>query len=321
MPTKRKPRDGSLQYWPRKRAKKQTPRVRSWVNGEEAKPLGFPGYKVGMTQVIITDNKPTSMTKGQDISMPVTIIECPPIKTASIVFYKKTQNGSKIISSIPSLKINKELKRKISVPKAAKKKIEDIKPEDYDDIRILVYTQPKLTTIGKKKPELFEISLGGKKEEQLAWVKENLDKEIKVQDILKPGQSLDVHAVTKGRGVQGAVKRHGIGLKSHKSQKSRRKAVLGAEGDAKVKYTAHQAGQTGYHLRMQHNIWLIKINEKSEEVNNKGGFKRYGVVKNPCLIVKGSINGPAKRLILLTNPIRPNKKIPTEAPAVQHIRK
>jgi len=317
MPNTKNPRHGSLQYWPRKRAKRQTPRVRAWANISEAKPLGFPGYKVGMTHVIITDNKPNSQTKGEEISLPATIIECPPIKIASIVFYKNIINGSRVISAIPSLKLDKEIKRKITITKNAKNKIDDIK--DYDDVRILVYTQPKLTTIGKKKPELFEISLGGKKEEKLAWIKENLNKEIKVQDVLKSGQLVDSHAVTKGKGIQGQVKRHGISLKSHKSQKSRRKAVLASEGDAKVQYWAHQAGQMGYHLRMQHNLWLISVGENPEDINKKSGYHRYGVIKNPYLLVKGSVQGSSKRLIILTQPIRANRKKQVEAPTIQEI--
>src|SRR3989338_433745 len=97
MPTKRKPRSGSLQYWPRKRSKRPFARVRTWVTSKEAKPLGFAGYKVGMTHLIINDNNKNSMTKGMDISCPATIIECPPLKTASIKFYKNTMNGSKLV--------------------------------------------------------------------------------------------------------------------------------------------------------------------------------------------------------------------------------
>ena len=85
-----KPRSGSLQYWPRKRAKRQYTRVRSWPAAKEAKPIGFAGYKVGMAHIMFTDNRANAMTKGQDISMPVTIVECPAIKIASINFYKKT---------------------------------------------------------------------------------------------------------------------------------------------------------------------------------------------------------------------------------------
>ena len=80
MPTTRKPRKGSMQFWPRKRAKKQTARVRSWASSKEIKPLGFAGYKAGMTHAIVIDNRQKSLTKGEKISTPVTVIECPVIK-------------------------------------------------------------------------------------------------------------------------------------------------------------------------------------------------------------------------------------------------
>ena len=56
MPKTRNPRHGSMQYWPRKRAKRSFPRIRSWGASKENKPLGFAGYKVGMTHVMIVDN-------------------------------------------------------------------------------------------------------------------------------------------------------------------------------------------------------------------------------------------------------------------------
>ena len=167
MPTIRKPRSGSMQYWPRKRAKRETARVRSFASRAEPGLLGFAGYKVGMTHVIMTDNKSTSKTKGQEIFCPVTIVECPALIASSIIFYKKTINGLKVVSAVMAANLNKELKRRISMPKTVKKKIEEFKAEEYEDIRVLVSTQPKLTTIGKKKPELFEIQLGGKIEEKL----------------------------------------------------------------------------------------------------------------------------------------------------------
>jgi len=83
-----KPRSGSMQFWPRKRAKKETPRVRSWAKSDEPSILGFAGYKAGMTHILFTDNRPNSKTKGEEVSFPVTVIECPPIKIASIRLYK-----------------------------------------------------------------------------------------------------------------------------------------------------------------------------------------------------------------------------------------
>lgn len=318
MPTIRKPRKGSLQFWPRKRAKRDYARVRSWAKLKDAKPLGFAGYKVGMTHAMINDNRKTSLTKGEEIFCPVTIIECPPIKTASIRFYKKTTDGLKLVSEVFGDKVDKELGRKIIVPKKINKKIEDIK--DFDEIRLLVYTQPKLIGI-KKKPEIFEIALGGNKEEQLKYTKEILGKEINVNDVFKAGQQIDVHAITKGKGFQGAVKRFGIGLKSHKTEKSRKTpGSLGPwRGQVHIMWKIAYAGKMGYHLRTEYNKWLIKIGLKPEEINQKGGFLKYGIIKNPYILIKGSIIGPVKRLIRFNHTIRQNKKIPAEAPIISYL--
>ena len=75
----------------------------------------------------------------------------------------------------------------------------------------------------------------------------------------------------------------------------------------------------GHFQRTELNKWLLKIGDKMEEINPKGGFTRYGVVKNPYVIFKGSIAGPKKRLIRFNHAIRPNKKIIKEAPAIKQI--
>ena len=141
MPTTRTPRRGSLQFWPRKRSKRIFARVKYWASSKDAKPLGFAGYKVGMTHLIINDNSKNSTTKGMDIFCPVTIIECPPLKTASIKFYKNTINGLKLVSETLADNLDKELARKIALPK----KKESKESKDFDFLRLLVYTQPKLT--------------------------------------------------------------------------------------------------------------------------------------------------------------------------------
>ena len=105
-----KPRSGSLQFWPRSKAKSIKPRIRSWANQKESKLLAFIGYKAGMAHVMIKDNKPTSPTKNDTISIPVTIIECPAIKIASSRFYKKTIHGRKLVSEILSENLDKTLK-------------------------------------------------------------------------------------------------------------------------------------------------------------------------------------------------------------------
>ncbi|MEA3414152.1 MAG: 50S ribosomal protein L3, partial [Nanoarchaeota archaeon] len=74
------PRHGSMQFWPRVRASRQYAKIRSLPSVNEAKILGFAGYKAGMTHVMAADTGKTSLTKGETIAVPVTVIECPPMK-------------------------------------------------------------------------------------------------------------------------------------------------------------------------------------------------------------------------------------------------
>jgi len=320
MPKPQNPRHGSMQYWPRKRARRAYARVRSWPLSNEPKMLGFAGYKACMAHVILTDNKKTSMTKGQDIAVPATIIECPPLKAFSVRFYKNKTYGLSISTEVLHEKLDKDLSRKIAMPKKTKK-IDDVKPEDYDAIRLVVYTQPRLTGIGKKKPEVFEISLGGKKEQQLEYAKSVLGKDIRVSDIFKSGQLIDVHAVTKGKGYQGPVKRFGVKIRSHKAEKTKRgPGSLGPwTSQGHIMYRVAHAGKMGYHMRTEHNKAIIKISDDPKDVSPAGGIKHYGTIKNDYLVVKGSVIGPSKRVIRFNHPMRENKKLVGEAPVVKEV--
>jgi large subunit ribosomal protein L3 len=305
-----------MQFWHRKRASKETPRVRAWATTKEAKPLAFAGYKAGMTHVIATDTRKTSTSKGQDIVIPTTIIECPPMRIYSIRGYKPLGYGSAVAKEI-ILSVEKELERKTALPEA-KGNIEDFHPEEFSKTTILIYTQPK--KIGfKKKPDLFEIELGGSSKDQLTFIKEHEGKEFTVKDLFKEGDFVDVHAVTKGKGFQGPVKRFGIGLKSHKSEKGQRApgSLGGWSGQAHVMYRVAHAGQMGYHQRTQYNNQIIKISDNPLEVNPKGGFINYGEVRNTYLLMRGTVPGPKKRVIVMTKPIR--LKTTTPLPTIKII--
>lgn len=315
MPRSRSPRCGSMQFWPRKRAGRQYARVRHWAYSDDAKPLGFAGYKVGMAHASFSDNRPNSLTKGEDIIWPVTIIECPPLKVASLVLYKKSAYGLFAISQVVAEKPDKDLARKICLPKKTKKP-GDIKLEDFDDVRLLIFTQPKLTSIGKKKPELFELAVGGKKEDKLRFCLERLGKELYLRDVLAEGNLLDIRGITKGKGIQGPVKRFHVAIRHHKSEKTKRgPGNVGAWSNNRSWTVAH-AGQTGYHQRTEYNKWLMQIGDDPSKINRSSGFRRYGVVGNPYVLLKGSVMGPAKRLIILARAIRPNPKIPKEVPVL-----
>jgi len=304
MPSKKAPRKGSLQFWPRKRAKKILPSA-NWkaINSNSEKRLkGFICYKVGMASASIRDNTPNSMTKGKNIVLPVTILECPPVKILSIRLYK---NG-KVSKDILCENFEKELKRKIKFPKK-KHNLEIKNPEEYDDIRLIIYSQVKKTNI-KKTPDIIEIGLNGNLEEKINFAKENLNKEISVLDIFEEGQLVDLRGLTKGKGLSGPVKRFGITLKSHKSEKGRRRpGSLGPWHPARVTFRAPQAGQLGMFTRIIYNNKIIDLGKpgNKEELKN---IKNFGNVKTDYMIVNGSIQGPSKRQLLITFPLRQSKK-------------
>ena len=317
-----KPRDGSMGVWPRKRARRSFARIRHWAPQKDVKPLGFAGYKVGMTHVMVIDNKSTSQTKGQDIFMPVTVIECPNLKVFGINAYHHTPQGFSLSSTILHSQNDKHLARKICIPKKFNNKIEDL--QNPSDIRLLVHTQPVKTSIGKKKPEIFELPLGGKDvTAKIEYAKNILGKDIYVKDIFCAGNQIDIHAVTKGKGLQGPVRRFGISLKQHKSEKGVRApgSLGGWRAQGHTMYRVAHAGQMGYHQRVDFNKLILQLNDKPEEINQKGGFVSYGNVQNPYLLVKGSIPGSKKRLIRFTHAIRPIMNMPKEAPLITMIQK
>jgi len=316
MPTIRSPHKGSMQFWPRKRASKPYARVRRYSKKvKEAKLLGFAGYKVGMTQVVLLDNHPTSMTKGEEIVVPATIIECPPLRIAAIRFYK-TKDGKEYVAEEVLVANDKDLGRRLSVPKeTSEKKLSELESRisEFSDVRAIVYTKPSLTGIGKKVPEIFETALGGSLTEKLAYLKSKIGKDIFVNEIFSDGQNVDIHAVTKGKGIQGPVRRFGVAIRSHKSEKTKRGPGSLADwcSQAHIMYRVAHAGQMGYQLRTEYNKLLIKIG--NDNTNPNSGFLHYGLVRNSYVLIKGSVPGSTKRLIRFNFPVRENKSVPEGA--------
>ncbi len=321
MPTTRQPRSGSLQYAPRKRAKRAYSRIRTHHTGKDAKLSGFAGYKVGMTHVVVTENRKHSPNKGQDVRMPVTILECPPLSLISVRLYEKKSEGLRLKTEIMH-KGAKSLARKLRITKKdPAKELANVKLDDVVEVRVNVATQPEKAGFGKKKPEVFELALGGSVEDQFAYAKENLGKEISVGDVFQEGAQVIVYGVTKGKGFQGPVKRFGVSFRSHKSEKGvRGPANLGPWAGNRSWTVAH-AGQMGYHNRNDLNKIILKIDDKPEDINATSGFKHYGNVKSTYILVKGSVMGAPKRLVKFQNSHRPAKRFAKDAPAINYVSK
>ncbi len=311
-----KPRSGSLAYVPRKRAKKETPRIHSWPDTGEPGILGFAGYKAGMSNVLAIDHRKNSPTSGLEVFVPVTVLETPPLSVAAIRFYKKDYNGLRVYSDIYSNNLPEDFRRAVTTLDSKKKKpdkeIKELekKLDEIADIRLLVYTQPKLTSLSKKKPDLMEMHIGGGLEEKLDYAREKLGGLIPVSEVFRENQYVDVTAVSRGKGFQGVIKRYGIRMQSRKAGKGRRHiGTGGAWTPARKMWREPLPGQMGYHTRTEHNKMLMRIGDDGSEINPVDGFLRYGMVRKDYVLIKGSVPGPSKRLIRLTHPRKPKKDV------------
>lgn len=306
----RRPRKGSKAFSPRKRAQRQFPRLDAWPEiSEGPRVQGFAGYKAGMTHAFLVDYRPTSNTSGQEVQIPVTVLEVPPMRVAAVRFYENTRYGLRTVGEVWSDDVDESLSRLLPIPKNydSSKAWEKFNGTDIEDVRLLAYTQPTLVKgVPKKMPEMMELRIGGGTiAARIDYAKSLLGKDIKITDFIKEGLMIDIAAVTKGKGFQGATKRWGVKLLSHKNSKHRRMiGTLGPKRPGYVRPTVPQAGQVGYHQRTEFNKRVLKIGDNGSDVTPKGGFLHYGEVTNPYVLIHGSVPGPTKRLIRLRDPIR-----------------
>ena len=303
-----------MQFWPRVRAKRPFARVRSHnENAVEKGPVGYAGYKAGMTHLTLVDNRKNSLTNGEEISVPVTIIEVPNLFVYGVRSYGSSDEGPCVIAE-KIVKAPKDLRRRGPFAKKVSGEI----PQTAEFLRLLVSTRPAQTATGQKASNLFELALGGSIDDQKAYAEEVLGKEIPISDALSVLDLVDVHAITKGKGFQGPVKRFGVSLRASKSEKGRRgPANLGAWTGNRSYRVAH-AGQMGYHQRLDHNKQILSILDAGSLVI-AGGIPGYGQPTGPILLVKGSVPGPKRRLIRLTPAVRDVKTKFTAAPEIIEI--
>ena len=323
------PRRGSLAFLPRKRASSIQGRIRNWLDvEEEINFLAFAGFKAGMTHITYIENQSNSPYYGKELMKPVTIIEAPPLILIGIRLYSEDEYGKYVEGEIFSPKLNENLRKKITLPNSENYNFEDLKGKlvkkinDKSIIRAIFQTQPYLTSIPRKKPDIFEIKINSINDplKEFNYVLERLGKEVRAREVFRIGELVDTIAVTKGKGFQGPVKRHGVRLLTRKNSKIKRAvACIGPWHPARVLYTVPRPGQLGYHQRTEYHKRIMFIGENEEEINPKGGFIRYGRIQGDYFLILGSIPGPKKRLIKIRKTIRPLRAFTVTAPEITFI--
>ncbi len=327
MPQPSRPRKGSLGFGPRKRASSETPRFNSWPDADGQPTLqGFAGYKAGMSHVVMINDEANSPREGMEETVPVTIVETPPMRAAALRAYEDTAYGLKPITEVWADDHPDALGRVLDVPEDGgdPEPVETALEEgDVDEVRLITHTLPgDLPGVPKDAPDVMETRIGGgsideRVERGLDLVEEG---EHSVTDVFRAGEYTDVAGVTKGKGLQGPVKRWGVQKRKGKHARQgwrRRIGNLGPWNPSRVRSTVPQQGQTGYHQRTELNKRLIALGQ-GDDASPDGGFVNYGEVDGSYALVKGSLPGPEARLLRFRPAIRPTDQ-PRLDPEVRYV--
>jgi large subunit ribosomal protein L3 len=116
----------------------------------------------------------------------------------------------------------------------------------------------------------------------------SLGTELRIEEFLADGQFVNVQGISKGKGFQGVVKRHGfhgVGQATHgQHNRLRAPGSIGAGSDpSRVFKGMRMAGRMGGDMTMIENLRVIKVDAE----------------KN-ILVLKGSIPGPKNSLVIIT---------------------
>jgi large subunit ribosomal protein L3 len=278
-----------------------------------------------MNYGLAIDNRQGSLTFGKEIVIPMTTLETPPMLACALRAYTKTYEGLQTFGEAWMEKPPKDFERIISVPEkfATEESLKKIEGnlDRISDLRVVMATQPRLAKRGKKVPDLVEVKVGGGTiKERFEYAKKILGSEVKITDFAKEGQAVDAIGVTKGKGIQGPVKRWGIRRKFHKARKTvRQVGSIGAWTPHYVMYSVPRAGQMGFHQRTEYNKLVIKVGNNGSEVTPKGGFLRYGEINSDYVLLKGSVPGTTNRLVLMRVAARPPPEAKVPAPKIEYL--
>ncbi len=121
--------------------------------------------------------------------------------------------------------------------------------------------------------------------------KYNVGDEIRV-DIFQPGDKVDIIGISKGKGYAGGIKRWNFsrGPMSHGSMYHRRSGSSGATDAARVFKGKKRPGHLGAERVTVQNLEVVKVDAE----------------KN-LLLIKGSIPGPKRSLVLIKNTVKSGK--------------
>jgi large subunit ribosomal protein L3 len=264
-----------------------------------------------MIHVITVDDRERTPNYGKPLFNAATVLSAPPIRVVGFRAYRLEDGYLKALTEGWVRELPANLARRVRINPPPLDRTLDRVEGRLDEVATLTayaYIDPQLAGLAQKKGFLTEVGVGGGDiKAQFEYLRSILGQEVRVGDLFKPGAYVDVVAITKGKGFEGVVTRFGVKRKHHKSRKTVREvAAIGPWHPAAVTYTVPRAGQRGFHQRTEYNKRVLMVgNVEDLDLTPKGGFPHFGVLRGDYIVLKGSVPGPAKRLITLRYPIRP----------------
>jgi len=305
----------------------------------------FMSYKAGMTHIVRDVDKPGSKLHKKEVVEAVSVLETPPMIVVGFVGYVETPRGLRALTTVWAGHLSEECKRRFykSWHKSKKKAFtkyqkrwgeaakgteapmatEIARAKKYCQvIRAICHTQVTKVSLGQKKAHIKEIQVnGGSTEKKVDFAMGLFEQEVKIADVFSADEMVDLVGATKGKGFTGVVSRWGVTRLPRKTHRGLRKvACIGSWHPARVQFQVPRAGQCGYHHRTEINKKIYRIGKSIKDdpknamtetdltekaITPMGGFAHYGEVTNDFVLLKGTVMGPAKRIVTLRKSLLP----------------
>lgn len=303
------PRRGSLAYRPRGRAGSFVPTVHTWpkISANAPMLLGFPAVKVATMHSISLDDREKTPNFGKPLFNPTSVLAVPETTIVGVRLYSRENGADKAAGEVYAKTLPKGVEMKASMEPDKFAEAWKDKLSSVVRVSALVSITPSDAGISQKKPIVFEVGVGGgDTAAQLDYVIKLLGKGVKFSEIFKTGSYVDVIGITKGKGFEGPVTRFGVKRKQHKSRKSvRAVGVIGPWHPAAVMYTVARAGQMGFHQRTETGKRILAIsNPKDAPITPNGGFEHFGEVRTDYALLRGTVPGTNRRVVVVRHPVR-----------------
>ena len=256
---------------------------------------------------ITVDDREKTPNFGKPLFNPTSVLALPEAVIVGIRLYVRENGADRAAGEVYAKTLPKGVEvRSASEPEkfveAWKSKLSGIAR-----VAALVCITPSEAGISQKKPVVSEVGVGGgDTAKQVDYVSKLLGKGIKFSEIFKAGSYVDVIGITKGKGFEGPVTRFGVKRKQHKSRKSvRAVGVIGPWHPAAVMYTVARAGQHGFHQRTETGKRILAIsNPKDSPITPNGGFEHFGEVRTDYALLRGTVPGSNRRVVVVRHPVR-----------------